>query len=71
MRLFGFPIRLMPSVWNPRSNIRRALKGSELAHDAQRVYPRNLEIPAGGGIGTRELSHVHTAFSQLEERSLK
>ena len=23
--LFGFPIRLMPSVWNPRSNIRRAL----------------------------------------------
>jgi CubicO group peptidase (beta-lactamase class C family) len=25
--LFGFPIQLMASVWNPRSNIRRALKG--------------------------------------------
>jgi hypothetical protein len=50
--LFGFPIRLTPSVWNHRSNIRRALMGSELAHDEQRIYTRNLEIPAGGGVGT-------------------
>lgn len=62
--LFGFPIRLMPSVWNPSSNIRRALEGSELAHDAQRVYPRNLEIPAGGGVGTaRAIARAYSAFA--------
>src|SRR5512145_2729235 len=30
--LFGFPILLTPAIWNHRSNIRRALVGSELAH---------------------------------------
>jgi CubicO group peptidase (beta-lactamase class C family) len=62
--VLGFPIRLMPSVWNPRSNIRRALEGSELAHDAQRIYPRNLEIPAGGGVGTaRSLARAYSVFA--------
>ena len=62
--LFGFPIRLAPSVWNPRSNIRRALEGSELAHDAQRIYPRNLEIPAGGGVGTaRAIARAYSVFA--------
>jgi CubicO group peptidase (beta-lactamase class C family) len=62
--LLGFPIRLMPSVWNPRSNIRRALDGSELAHDAQRIYPRNLEIPAGGGVGTaRAIARAYSVFA--------
>src|SRR5687767_4127906 len=62
--LFGFPIRLMPSVWNPRSNIRRALEGSDLAHDAQRIYPRNLEIPAGGGVGTaRAIARAYSVFA--------
>jgi CubicO group peptidase (beta-lactamase class C family) len=62
--LFGFPIRLMPSVWNARSNIRRALEGSELAHDAQRIYPRNLEIPAGGGVGTaRAIARAYSVFA--------
>src|SRR6185436_11810577 len=62
--LFGFPIRMMPSVWNPRSNIRRALEGSELAHDAQRIYPRNLEIPAGGGVGTaRAIARAYSVFA--------
>ena len=62
--LFGFPIRLLPSVWNPRANIRRALKGSELAHDAQRIYPRNLEIPAGGGVGTaRAIARAYSVFA--------
>ena len=57
--LFGFPFRMTPAVWNPRSNIRRALLGSELAHDKQCIYPRNLEIPAGGGVGTaRALAHA-------------
>jgi len=62
--LLGFPIRLMPSVWNPRSNIRRALEGSELAHDAQRIYPRNFEIPAGGGVGTaRAIACAYSVFA--------
>ena len=62
--LFGFPIQLIPSVWNPRSNIRRALEGSELAHDAQRIYPRNLEIPAGGGVGTaRAIARAYSVFA--------
>ena len=62
--IFGFPIRLLPSIWNRRSNIRRALMGSELAHDAQRIYPRNLEIPAGGGVGTaRGLAHAYSVFA--------
>ena len=62
--LFGFPIRLTPAVWNPRSNIRRALMGSELAHDAQHIYPRNLEIPAGGGVGTaRAIARAYSVFA--------
>ena len=62
--LFGFPIKMTPSVWNPHSNIRRALIGSELAHDAQRVYPRNLEIPAGGGVGTaRAIARAYSVFA--------
>ncbi|HLA10950.1 MAG TPA: hypothetical protein VJ023_10190 [Pyrinomonadaceae bacterium] len=47
-----------------RSNIRRALMGSELAHDAKRIYPRNLEIPAGGGVGTaRAIARAYSVFA--------
>jgi CubicO group peptidase (beta-lactamase class C family) len=62
--LFGFPIRMTPAVWNPRSNIRRALIGSELPHDEQHVYTRNLEIPAGGGVGTaRAIARAYSVFA--------
>ena len=62
--LFGFPIRVMPAIWNPRSNIRRALVGSELAHDLQHIYSRNLEIPAGGGVGTaRAIARAYSVFA--------
>ena len=62
--LFGFPLQMMPAVWNSRSNIRRALKGSELAHDVQRIYPRNFEIPAGGGVGTaRAIARAYSVFA--------
>jgi CubicO group peptidase (beta-lactamase class C family) len=62
--LFGFPIQLIPSVWNPHSKIRRALKGSEFAHDINRIYPRNLEIPAGGGVGTaRAIARAYSVFA--------
>jgi CubicO group peptidase (beta-lactamase class C family) len=62
--LLGFPIRLAPAAWYPRSNIRRALRGSELAHDEQRIYARNLEIPAGGGVGTaRAIARAYSVFA--------
>ncbi|HEY0764609.1 MAG TPA: serine hydrolase domain-containing protein [Pyrinomonadaceae bacterium] len=62
--MFGFPLLLTPAVWNPQSNIRRALLGSELAHDRQCIYPRNLEIPAGGGVGTaRALARAYSVFA--------
>ena len=62
--LFGFPIRMTPAVWNPRSNIRRALMGSELPHDEQRIYTRNLEVPAGGGVGTaRAIARAYSVFA--------
>ncbi len=47
--LFGVPIRLTLDSLNRRSKIRRALRGSELPHDQECVYARDLEIPSGGG----------------------
>ena len=62
--LFGFPLRMTFDVWNPRSNIRRALTGSELPHDAQHIYTRNLEVPAGGGVGTaRAIARAYSVFA--------
>jgi CubicO group peptidase (beta-lactamase class C family) len=61
---FGFPFRMALSIANPHSNMRRALLGSELAHDERSIYPRNLEIPAGGGVGTaRAIAHAYSAFA--------
>lgn len=62
--LFGFPPGFMLLALNPRSNIVRALKGSEFPHDQERVYARNLEVPAGGGVGTaRALAHAYSVFA--------
>lgn len=62
--VFGFPYKMALAVLNPRSNIRRALLGSELAHDQQCIYPRNLEIPAGGGVGTaRAIARAYSCFA--------
>jgi len=66
---FGFPFRMALSIANPHSNMRRALLGSELAHDARNIYPRNLEIPAGGGVGTaRAIAHAYSAFATGGEK---
>jgi len=63
-RLRGFPIRFALAALNPRSNIRRALIGSELPHDKQRVYARNFEIPSGGGVGTaRAIARAYSVFA--------
>jgi CubicO group peptidase (beta-lactamase class C family) len=54
--LIGFrPVRLLAEGLNPRSNISRALAvnpGTSIYLDESRVYARNLEVPAGGGVGT-------------------
>jgi CubicO group peptidase (beta-lactamase class C family) len=63
-RLLGFPTRLALESLNPRSHIRRALAGSELVHDEQHIYARNLEVPSGGGVGTaRAIARAYSAFA--------
>lgn len=60
----GFGPRFMLEAMNPRSNITRALRGSELPHDPQRVYARCLEVPSGGGVTTaRALAHAYGVFA--------
>ena len=66
--LFGFrPLRLMVEGINPRSNISRALgvnPGTSVYLDKHRVYARNLEVPAGGGVGTaRGIAHAYGVFA--------
>jgi CubicO group peptidase (beta-lactamase class C family) len=65
--LLGFPLRLALAGWNHRSNIYRALvtnPGFAVAHDEQRVYARNLEVPSGGAVGTaRGIAHACGVFA--------
>jgi len=62
--LLGFPIRFSLAAFNRRSNIRRALMGSEFAHDEQHIYARNFEVPSGGGVGTaRAIAHAYSVFA--------
>ena len=62
--LRGFPLALALVAFNPRANIVRALRGSELAEDADRIYARNLEIPSGGGVGTaRSIARAYDVFA--------
>jgi CubicO group peptidase (beta-lactamase class C family) len=49
---FTMPPRLVLAAMNPRSRFRRALLGSELPEQGDRVYARNQEVPSGGGVGT-------------------
>ena len=64
----GFrPLRLLAEGLNPRSNISRALAvnpGTSIYLDDRRVYARNLEVPAGGGVGTaRAIAHAYGALA--------
>ena len=60
----GFPFPLGLDAMNPRSRIRRALRGAELTDDAQRVYARELEVPSGGAVGTaRAIAHAYSVFA--------
>lgn len=63
-RLRGFPPRLALDAMNRRSKIRRALRGSELPHDARTIYARNLEVPSGGAVGTaRGIARAYSVFA--------
>jgi len=58
------PFALALSGLVPRSRIRRALVGSELSLDKERVYTRDLEVPAGGGVGTaRAIARAYGVFA--------
>ncbi len=60
---FKAPIPLMLAVANPHSRIRRALWG-DIPSDKKLVYPRNVEIPSGGGIGTaRAMAKAYGVFA--------
>jgi CubicO group peptidase (beta-lactamase class C family) len=64
----GFrPLRLLVEGLNPRSNISRALvvnPGTSIYFDNRHVYARNLEVPAGGGVGTaRAIAHAYGVFA--------
>jgi CubicO group peptidase (beta-lactamase class C family) len=64
--LLDFPIHLTLDGMNRHSNIYRALitnPGFAIAHDEQRVYARNLEVPSGGAVGTaRAIAHAYGVF---------
>jgi len=63
-RLTGFPFRLALATLRPRANIVRALAGSQLCHDRQRIYARNFEVPSGGGVGTaRAIARAYSEFA--------
>ena len=64
----GFrPLRLMAVGMYPRSNIYRALvvnPGTSIYLDNRDVYARNLEVPAGGGVGTAAaIAHAYGVFA--------
>jgi len=79
--LLGFPIRLTLATLYPRSNIYRALitnPGAAISRDEKRVYARNLEVPAGGGVGTaRSMARAYSVFAtggrelQLRQETLQ
>ena len=62
--IFTMPMSLTLAAMNPRSRLRRALLGSELSEESEHVYARNLEVPAGGGVGTaRAMARAYGVFA--------
>jgi len=75
--VFKAPRRLILDIANPRSRINKALWG-DLPEDKEHVYPRNVEVPSGGGIGTaRGIAKAYGVFATggrelgLREETLK
>ncbi len=62
--LLSLPLPLALAAVSPRSRFRRCLEGSELPEQGDRVYARELEVPAGGGFGTaRALARAYGVFA--------
>jgi CubicO group peptidase (beta-lactamase class C family) len=62
--IFTVPFPLFLAGMNPRSALRRVLMGSLFPLDKERVYARNFEVPAGGGVGTaRAIAHAYSVFA--------
>jgi len=65
--IMSFPPMLTIDSLNPRSNIYRALvtnPGSEIVHDEETVYSRELEVPSGGGVSTAAaIAKVYGVFA--------
>ncbi len=60
---FKAPLPLTLSILYPRSRVHRALWG-DLPSDKEHVYPRNVEVPSGGGIGTaRAIAKAYGIFA--------
>jgi CubicO group peptidase (beta-lactamase class C family) len=64
--LFTMPFLFGLATMTPSSNVRRSLLGSELPESEAkgRIYARNFEVPAGGGVGTaRALASAYGEFA--------
>lgn len=65
--LFGYPPGIVLASLNPRAKLHRALMvnpGSEVVHDPDTVYLREVEIPSGGGVASaRGLARAYGAFA--------
>lgn len=60
------PLPLMFAALNPRSALRRSDRNppTNVSLDRARVYARDLEVPAGGGVGTaRALARAYGVFA--------
>lgn len=69
-RFAHMPMRALVDAFNHHSPLYRSLMvnpGTQLPHDATRVYARNLEVPAGGGVTTaRGVASAYEAFVRPE-----
>src|SRR5262245_50458187 len=62
--MLTLPWPLVLAAMTPRSAIRRALVGSLFPLDPRRVYARDFEVPAGGGVGTaRAIAQAYGVFA--------
>jgi len=60
----GFGPGFMLKAMTKRSNIVRALRGSELPHAESGIYARNFEVPSGGGVCTaRGIARAYSVFA--------
>lgn len=72
-RLTDMPLPLVLAAFNPHSILRRAMTGTDIALDPERIYARDLEVPSGGGVGTaRGIARAYSVFANDgHERGLR